>query len=267
MGSTGIAENGNYSIANASPARDEVASIVGGTTVSDIGLLGMAEILSYLESSIDALSLKITFEESQFPHLSIDPLQALGCRFVRTSLFGGLVQYCADSLRIVAMMDELLRGAIQIGANVGRLADCVTARNSPPCYMALKELLRVATIARMPEQVDLPKLYQVLAIPLQTALLIVQGTPLPEDAFPAGQMNTALIVIQALLKLCHWRRNGHFIDQSTDFVALLVVPISGPQLSTELRNIERGGLRFFHNQCYLAGTTLLTLESPNWFSE
>ena len=126
----------------------------------------------------------------------------------------------------------------------------------------------MATLVRMPEQVDLPKLYQVLAIPLQTALLIVQGTPLPQDAFPAGQMNTALIVMQALLKLCHWRRNGHVIDQSTDFVALLVVPISGPQLSTELRNIDgRGGLRFFHNQRYLAGTTLLTLESPNWFSE
>ena len=106
MDSTGIAEDGNCdSIANAIPARDEVASIVGGTIVSDIGLLGMAELLSYLESSSDALSLKITFEESQFPHLSIDPLQALGCRFVRASLFGGLVQYCADSLRIVAMMN------------------------------------------------------------------------------------------------------------------------------------------------------------------
>ena len=113
----------------------------------------MAEILSYLESSIDTLSLKITFEESQFPHLSIDPLQALNCRFVRTSLFGGLVQYCSDSLRIVAMMDELLRGAIQLGVNIGRLADCVTAKNCPPCYyLSLKELLRVATIVRMPEQ-------------------------------------------------------------------------------------------------------------------
>ena len=55
------------SIANAIQARDEFASIVGGTSAGDTGLLGMAEILSYLESSIDTLSLKITFEESQFP--------------------------------------------------------------------------------------------------------------------------------------------------------------------------------------------------------
>ena len=232
----------------------------------------MIKILASIEECVESIALKLATDsiDGKCLHDFFSPLRLLDCRFLRTPLpaFGN--HWSASSLAVEKIYSKLTsaENAISAAASVD-LSELLTADHlQPPSFAVIRNWLKSVTISRIAEvgEIDgsiFSPLKLVLILPTAMIQAIMNGEIADFSSFPQGQVNFALTLASAIHKIGHWIRQNCFETWSIP-LSLMITPLTRAQVAftPKCPLTFKGGLLHWHNQSYIAGTTLLSSIVP-----
>ena len=242
------------------PQEVEIGAILDGT--SEIGILQMANMLEAIEKAIERLSLAIAEASDGLQTIGtpLEPLQLLKNAYVRSALPTRLA-YCHITLRIWQLAMEEVNSHVSMNELIG---DSPLGMVGHIAYA--KALCYDCIVHKTPQPVDidaLENIWLIVALPMTMINALIDDTEIDwATVLPCGQINRGFSIESALLKLSHWARHGHLETYWSEPIGLIAWRPTKAQLAPQPKPEGKEGLTNWHNQSYVASSTLTIEEVP-----
>ena len=195
---------------------------------------------------IDRVTSAIVARTCQIPHLALDPLRILNCRFATAPLPTGNNHWCSMSLKVKMIIERC-------AATIGEALDFSTAGLTRIAHMDwIKALVQQTTIVKT----------------LRAGCHCIDGDDtdgvieINWDCLPCCQINVAFSIEGAVAKLAHWVRQNHLEAHWSEAAALVFFRPTKAFMAPIAKNASFiGGLSNWHNQSYVPATTLMVANN------